>query len=243
MLYIGMSGAKEVMLSQGLNSNNLANASTVGFRADLAQFRSMPVFGPGFPSRAYAMTERPGTNFANGPLETTGRELDVAIDGKGWLAVQAPDGTEAYTRAGDLQVTAGGFLVTGTGLQVLGNGGPIALPPAAAVNIGSDGTISIRPSGQGAAALAVVDRLRLVKPNEADVEKGRDGLFRRIDGAPAAFDPSVRVVSGSLERSNVSVVESMVKMIDLSRAYEMQVKVMKTADEVDSASDTLLRMG
>lgn len=242
MLYIGMSGAKEVMLSQGVNNNNLANVSTTGFREDLAQQRSMSVFGPGHATRAYAMTEKVGTNYSPGPIESTGRELDFAIEQDGWFAVQAQDGTEAYTRAGNLKVTPQGFLQTSTGLPVLGNAGPILLPPYESLSIGVDGTISVRPLGQGAAALAVVDRIRLVNPNYQDMEKSQDGLFRMKNGEQANLDANVRLMPGMLEKSNVSIVETMVKMIQLTRNFDMQTKVMKTAEEVDQASDSLMRL-
>ncbi|MDH5545542.1 MAG: flagellar basal body rod protein FlgF [Gammaproteobacteria bacterium] len=242
MLYIGMSGAKETLLAQGLNSNNLANASTVGFRQDLEQARSMPVFGPGLPTRVYAMTERPGIDFTPGPIENTGRDLDIAIEQNGWIAIEAADGTEAYTRAGDLRVSATGQLVNGVGNPVMGNGGPIVIPPAQGISIGRDGSITIQPIGEGADALVVVDRIKLVNPAFADMEKGRDGLFRQKNGLPADADANVNLVPGALERSNVSVVESMVKMIELSRHFEMQTKVMSSAEEAAQATDMLLRM-
>lgn len=242
MLYIGMSGAKEVMLSQSVNNNNLANVSTTAFREDLAQQRSMSVFGPGHATRAYAMSEKAGVNYAPGPIDTTGRDLDFAIKQEGWFAVEATDGGEAYTRAGNLRVTPQGFLQTSTGLPVMGNAGPILLPPYESLSIGVDGTISIRPLGQGAAALAVVDRIRLVNPPLDEMEKGRDGLFRLKSGEPAVLDADVRLMPGMLERSNVSVVEAMVKMIQLTRNFDMQTKVMKTAEEIDQASDALMRI-
>ena len=242
MIYIGMSGAKEVMLSQGMNNNNLANVSTVGFREDLAQQRSMSVFGPGHPTRAFAMTEKPGVNFDPGTIENTGRPLDMAIKGDGWFAVQAKDGTEAYTRAGDFRTTPQGFLLTGSGLPVMGNAGPITIPPFESLTIGADGTITIRPVGQAAAQLAQIDRIRLVNPELSNLEKGEDGLFRQKDKTPAAVDGSVRLLSGSLEHSNVSVVEVMARMISLTRNFEMQVKIMSTAEEVDKSTDSLVRM-
>ena len=242
MLYIGMSGAKETLIAQGLNSHNLANVSTTGFRQDLEQARSMPVFGPGLPTRAYALTERPGINFKPGPIETTGRDLDVAIEQEGWIAIQAKDGNEALTRAGDMRVSATGLLVTGSGHPVMGNAGPIVIPPAESMSIGTDGNITIHPIGQAADALVVIDRIKLVNPNNADLEKGEDGLFRQKNGQIAAADAGVRIVPGALERSNVSVVESMVKMIELSRNFDMQMKSMKTAEELERSTDTLLRM-
>ncbi len=241
MLYVAMSGAKQIMLAQAVNNNNLANVSTAGFRADLDAFRSMPVFGPGYPSRVYTMTERPGTDMSAGALTTTGRELDVAVNGQGWIAVQAPDGSEAYTRAGDLRVSVNGQLETGAGHPVMGNGGPIAVPPFDKIEIGSDGTISILPIGQAPSALAVVDRIKLVNPLQRDMEKGVDGLMR-VKGSDAAPDATVSLAGGVLESSNVNAVEAMVKMIELSRHYETQIKMMRVAQENDVAATQMMRM-
>ena len=241
MLYVAMSGAKQIMLAQAVNNNNLANVSTAGFRADLDAFRSMPVFGPGYPSRVYTMTDRPGTDMSAGALTTTGRELDVAVNGQGWITVQAPDGSEAYTRAGDLRVSVNGQLETGAGHPVMGNGGPIAIPPFDKIEIGSDGTISILPIGQAPSALAVVDRIKLVNPLQRDIEKGVDGLMR-VKGPEVAPDATVSLAGGVLESSNVNAVEAMVKMIELSRHYETQIKMMRVAQENDVAATQMMRM-
>lgn len=243
MLYIGMSGAKETMMAQAVTANNLANVTTTGFRADLAQARSMPVFGPGHPSRAFAQTERPGHDLRPASLQTTGRDLDVAIHGAGWLAVEDGQGNEAYTRRGDLQLTVNGILVNGAGRPVLGNGGPVAIPPAESVAIAADGTISVRPVGSDANTLVQVDRLKLVNPPAAEMEKGEDGLFRQREAAgPAEADALVRVVPGALESSNVNAVDAMVHMIHLARKFEMQVKVMQTTQENDERTTQLLRL-
>lgn len=242
MLYLAMSAAKQMMNAQALATQNLANASTVGFKADFEAVRAMPVYGPGLPSRAFAMTERPGTNFAPGSIETTGNDLDVAINGEGFIAVLAADGSEAYTRAGDLQLTVNGQLQTAAGLPVLGNGGPIALPQAESVTIGTDGTISIRPVGQDANALAQVDRIRLVKPDPALLTKGADGLIRLKDGSSAPPDASVRVTRGAIEQSNVNSVAEMVRIIEHARQYEMAVKAMATAQQMDAADARLLNL-
>jgi len=242
MLYIGMTGAKESLLSQAINSHNLANVSTTGFKAELAQFRSMPVFGDGHPSRAYSMTESPGTDFTSGPLESTGRSLDMAISENGWIAIENKEGVEAYTRAGNLRVSPEGFLLTGAGYQVLGASGPVSIPPAENINIGNDGTITIRPIGQQVATLVVVDRIKLVNPDNADLKKGKDGLMYLKNGEIADNDLNVRLISGVLERSNVSAVDAMVTMINLARNYEMQIKIMATAKENDEASARLMRI-
>lgn len=243
VLFLAMSGAKQTARAQAANTNNMANLSTTGFKADLNQFRSMPVYGEGQPSRVYAMSERPGVDTTPGPINTTGRELDLAIRGEGWFAVQTPDGEEAYTRAGDLQINSAGILETRSGYPVLGNSGaPIAIPPFEKIEIGVDGTLSVRPVGQAPNVLAEVDRIKLVNPDGAQIFKGEDGLMRSMDGERALPDANVRIVSGSLEGSNVSAVESLVKMIELSRQYEMQVKVMRTAKENDAATDQMLRI-
>lgn len=241
MLYVAMSGAKETLIAQANATNNLANANTTGFLSDLNQFRSMPVFGSGHPTRVYAMDERPGTNFDHGGVQFTGRDLDVAVQQGGWIAVQARDGSEAYSRRGDLRVDDNGLLVTGNDLPVMGNGGPIAIPPFEKIDIGTDGTVSIRPLGAATDELAVIDRLKLVAPQFEDMQKGDDGLFRLKDGGEAEADPAQSVVSGALVASNVNVVDEMVNMIELSRRFELQVKMMKTAEENASASASIVR--
>jgi flagellar basal-body rod protein FlgF len=243
MLYVAMSGAKETLLAQGTNSSNLANANTPGFLADLQQFRSMPVYGDGYPTRVYALSERPDIDFKSGSMIQTGKELDVALNGKGWITVQAPDGSEAYTRRGDLVLDANGLLTTGNGLPVVGNGGPIAIPPAEKIDIAPDGTISIRPLGQAANELAIVDQIKMINPDNSDLEKGMDGLMRLKAGVTAEPDSSLQLVSGALESSNVNVVDSMVDMIELARRFEIQVKMMKTAEEMEQGSTSILRIG
>jgi flagellar basal-body rod protein FlgF len=243
MLYVAMSGAKETLLAQATNSSNLANANTPGFLADLQQFRSMPVYGDGYPTRVYALSERPDIDFKSGSIVHTGKELDVALNGKGWLTVQAPEGSEAYTRRGDLVLDANGLLTTGNGLPVIGNGGPIAIPPAEKIDIAPDGTISIRPLGQAANELAIVDQIKMINPENSDLEKGMDGLMRLKDGVTAEPDSSLQLVSGALESSNVNVVDSMVDMIELARRFEIQVKMMKTAEEMEQGSTSILRIG
>ena len=241
MLYLAMTGAKHNLQAQQHNNHNLANATTPGFRADLDSVMSLPVKGPGLPSRIYSQETDVGANFAQGTVMTTGRDLDVAIDGEGWLAVQAADGTEAYTRRGDLKINAMGLLETGSGELVLGNGGPIAIPPAQKLTIGGDGTVSIVPLGQTANTLAVVDRIRLVNPEPQQLVKGNDGLFRQRGGEAAIPDAAVKVTSGALEGSNVNVVDSLVKMIDNSRSYEAYFKLISTAKQNDETSSRLLR--
>lgn len=242
MLYVAMSGAKQVSMAQAVNSHNLANANTTAFREDLAAFRSMPVFGPGAPTRVYAMTESPGVNLSSGAIQSTGRDLDMAVQGEGWIAVKAPDGSEAYTRAGNLRIESGGILVTANGYPVLGNRGPIAIPQAESREIGVDGTITIRGIGEFANSLSVLDRIKLVNPDSANLVKGKDGLMRLQNGGAVKPDASVRLVSGALETSNVNTVDAMVNMISLARQYEAQVKMMKAANDMAAKSDELLSM-
>lgn len=242
-LYIAMTGAKHNLLAQGVNANNLANVNTTGFRADLEASRAMPVYyGGGHPTRAYAMTEIEATDFTQGSMIETGNELDVAVKGDGWMAVQSPAGGEAYVRTGSLYVDSAGRLLTGNGMPVLGNGGPIALPPYEKVEIGDDGTITIREAGAAPNVLAAVDRIKLARIPEENLKKGEDGLIVKKDGIPQTPDPNVRLASGFLESSNVNAVAAMTEMLSLSRQYEMQVKVMSSADENSQASSRLLRI-
>ncbi|HET8808531.1 MAG TPA: flagellar basal-body rod protein FlgF [Methylophaga sp.] len=243
MLYIAMNSAQQTMLAQATNANNLANVNTTGFRQDFEQFRAMPVFGEGLPSRVYSMTERPQTDYQQGAIISTGRELDISVQGEGFIAVMGKDGREGYTRAGDLKITENGQLVTGTGLQVLGDGGPVAIPPAEKVEIASDGTISILPIGSAQNEVAILDRIKLVKPDLQNLFKDKDGLMRMMDGGDAPVDATVKVASGTLESSNVNAVSAMVKMIELQRQYEMQIKMMATAEETSASSARLLQLG
>lgn len=243
MLYVAMSGAKQIMMAQAANAHNLANVSTSGFRADLSSFRSMPVFGEGHPSRVYAMAERPGTDFATGSIISTGRDLDVAVKTDGWISVLGEGSREAYTRNGSLQIVSGGRLVTSDGRSVMGNSGPIALPPADKIEIASDGTISLRARGQDATTLVVIDRIRLVKPNNADLDKGNDGLmYSRDPNQVVLTDAAVQLVPSALEASNVDAVGALVSMINLARQFEVQVKLMSTAEQNDRAAASMMRI-
>ncbi|NOX67805.1 MAG: flagellar basal-body rod protein FlgF [Gammaproteobacteria bacterium] len=243
MIYLAMTGAKQTEYAQAINSNNLANISTTGFRADLHAFSSVPIEGPGVESRVNAVVDSYGTDFSQGAVLSTGRDLDVAIQGSGFLTVQADDGSEAYTRAGDLRIGSGGLLETGSGRLVIGNGGPVAVPPNSSLLIGTDGTVSVQPIGQGPETLATVDRLKLVDPDTRLLAKGSDGLFRLPEGEIAGADASVRLISGVLEQSNVNVAKTLVNMIQLSRQYEMQVNVIRTSKEDADAAAQLMRIG
>ena len=242
LIFIAMSGARETMAAQAVNSNNLANASTTGFRADFQSSLSQPVYGPGEASRVYATNQGGGVDFSQGSIVSTGRDLDMAIQGQGWFAVQAADGNEAYTRAGDIRLDNLGRLTTGAGHILLGNGGPISLPPHSKLDIGGDGTISIQPQGQPASTLAVIDRIKMVNPPLDQLHKGEDGLIRLAGGNTAEADAGVRVVSGSLESSNVNTVASMVRMIELARQYETHIKLISTAEKNDEAAASMIRM-
>jgi flagellar basal-body rod protein FlgF len=234
MIYLAMSGAKATMQRQEVVSHNLANASTVGFRAELAAFRAVPVVGEGASTRVYALESTPGYNPEPGPVQSTGRALDVAMKGNAWLAVQGLDGTEAYTRAGSLDVNTEGLLTTQNGLTVMGDGGPITIPPNSEVAVGADGTISAKSGNQRP---QVVGRLKLVTP-EAPLTRGTDGLFRAAEDLPA--DPNARLSGGALEGSNVSAIESMVAMISAARQFEQQMKMLKSAEEKEQSATKLL---
>lgn len=243
LVYVAMTGAKQALRQQAVIAHNLANASTDGFRADLARFAPRPIEGPGFASRINTVTEAEGFDGAAGTLMSTGEPLDLAIQGEGWFVVQAPDGSEALTRAGALKVSSVGLLQTQSGELVLGGNGPLSIPNNTDIVVGNDGTVSIVPLGQGPETLSQVDKLRLVNPALDRLVKRPDGLFQLADGTVPEADPNVRVASGYLETSNVNLAETLVGMIELARQFEMQVRMMQTADDNAARSTELLRVG
>lgn len=243
VLYVVANGGKQLMHAQALNSHNLANANTVGFQQDLANFRTQLIAGPGVETRAFATTEGVGVTFDKGTIQTTDRPLDVAVNGDGWIAVQAPDGSEAYTRAGNLHVNINGQLMTGADHPVLGDAGPIVIPEYEHLDVGTDGTISIRPIGQQANTVSEVGRIKLVSPDHASLVKGDDGLLRTRDNVPAEPATEATLVSGALESSNVNSIEAMVNMIALARQFEVQVKIMKTAEDNEASAARIMDLG
>jgi flagellar basal-body rod protein FlgF len=242
LLYVAMTGAKQLMQAQSLVAHNLANISTTGFRADLARFEPAPVEGPGLPSRVNTVGTGLGFDRSQGALVQTGSNLDVAVDGAGWIAVQAKDGTEAYTRSASLNVNALGLLQTDRGALVLGDNGPVAVPPNTSLSIAKDGTVSVVPEGQGPETLAQVSRIKLVNPDSSTLEKRTDGLVSSTTGKPAEADAKVQLVSGALENSNVSGAGAMVDMIDYARQFEIAVRMMHVADENATRAASLASM-
>jgi len=240
-VYIAMTGATQTMRAQDAVSHNLANASTVGFKGELSAFQSVPVLGPGAATRINAVAQGVGQDTAQGTVQHTGRSLDVAVNGPGWIAVQAPDGSEAYTRAGDLQLGADGSLTDARGNPVMGTGGPITVPDSAQISIGKDGTISTVPMGQGPGTIAAVGQIKRVNPDPTQMSEGADGLMHMNDGSTADADNTVTLTSGALEASNVNPSSELVKMISLSRQYEMQVRSIKTSEDDADASTKLLQ--
>lgn len=239
-VYIAMTGATQTMRAQDAVSHNLANASTVGFKSELSAFQSVPVLGPGAATRINAVAQGVGQDDTQGTIQHTGRSLDVAVNGPGWIAVQSPDGSEGYTRAGDLQLDADGNLTDSRGNPVMGAGGPVTIPDSSSITIGKDGTISTVPMGQGPSTIAAVGQLKLVNPDPTQMSEGSDGLMHMNDGGTADTDSTITVTGGALEASNVNPSTELVKMISLSRQYEMQVRSIKTAeDDADDSSKLL----
>ena len=244
LIYTAMTGASHTMQQQASVAQNLANVNTPGFRSAIDTFRSVPLVGEGLPTRTFVVDSTAGTDFTPGVLQATGRTLDLAVDGKGWIAVEDANGNEAYTRNGSLQVLPNGILQSRTGMNVVGDSGPITIPPDTQVTIAKDGTISTVPSGTMAAQEVIVGRIKLTNPPEDQMVRGEDGLFRTMDGKPADADVKVTVVSGNLEGSNANMVESMVNMISLSRQFDMQMKMLTTAnDNAKQASGVLAVTG
>ncbi|GBG15824.1 flagellar basal-body rod protein FlgF [Novimethylophilus kurashikiensis] len=230
LLYIAMNGAKHSLYQQAVTSHNLANVSTNGYKAQNGAFRALPVFGPGEATRTFVVDSTPTANLSSGVLRTTGRPLDVAIQGSGWIAVQDAKGKEAYTRNGSLQMTSSGLLITSNGQTVVGQDGPITVPADSEINIGKDGTISVITNNQYNAAVTI-GRIKLVSPPDANMVRGDDGLFRQSNGQAAQADAGVNLAAGVLESSNVSAVDALIGIIDQSRFFDMQIKLMQTADE------------
>ncbi len=242
VIYIAMTGAREVTRQQAAVSHNLANVSTHGFRQELSVFRALPVVGEGARTRAFVAETTPRTDFTEGAVQVTGRALDVAVKGPGWIAVQDASGQEAYTRMGHLQIGSNGVLQTAGGLSVVGDGGPLAVPPEQELLIAKDGTVSTAPIGQNVAGVTVAGRIKLVNPAELDLRRGEDGLFRRADGQPAEADAGVQLVSGALESSNVNAAEALVNMVSLARQFEMQMKVLGNAEANHRSTDKVLSL-
>lgn len=242
LIYTAMTGASHTLQQQASVSQNLANINTPGFRASIDAFRSVPLVGEGLPTRTFVVDSTAGADFTPGVMQATGRSLDVAIDGKGWIAVQDSNGNEAYTRNGSFQVLPNGILQTNSGLNVMGDAGPITIPPDTEVSIAKDGTISTVPTTNQKNGVVVVGRLKLTNPPEDQLVRGEDALFRTKDGNPADADAKVTVVSGNLESSNVNMVESMVNMISLARQFDQQMKLLQTADDNAKQASSVLNV-
>jgi flagellar basal-body rod protein FlgF len=242
MIYIGLAGAKQALEQQASVAHNMANASTPGFRAQINSFRAVPVVGEEMGTRSMVVATTPGADMSAGPLMQTGRPLDVAVRGDGWLTVQLPDGGEAYTRLGNLQVGAEGQVSTQGGRPLMGDAGPLVVPPGSSLVVGGDGVLTAIGAGDPAVGAAEVGRLKLVNPAVADLVRGDDGLFRLKDGKAAPADPLVAVAGGSLEGSNVSPVDMMVNMISLARSFETQMSLLKNAENNATKATQILAL-
>lgn len=242
MIYVAMTGAKHILGQQAAVAHNLANVSTNGYRAAASAFRAVPVQGDGLPTRTFVADSTSGANFTPGPLQRTGRELDVAVQGPGWIAVQTNDGGEAYTRNGSLQISPNGMLQTRNGLNVLGDGGPISIPPDSTVSIAADGTVSVVSTVPPPKAVNAVGRIKLVNPDEKLLARGGDGLFRLASGGNAEADPKVALAAGALEGSNVNVVEEMISMISLARQFDLQMQLLNNAQKNANQASQILNI-
>ena len=240
MIYVAMTGAKHILAQQATVTHNLANVTTSGFRAQVDAFRAVPVFGTGQATRAYVVDATVGTDFRPGVIQTTGRDLDVAINGKGWIAVQGADGKEAYTRYGSLAVNANGLVQTRTGLNVLSSGGPLSVPPDSEITVAKDGTVSVIPTSGAKNQISEVGRIKLVNPPEENLVRGDDGLFHLRDGGTADVSDTITLHSGGLESSNVNASEALVNMITLSRMFDLHMKLLQKAEQDDAKAAQIL---
>jgi flagellar basal-body rod protein FlgF len=240
LIYTSMTGATHVLEQQATVAQNLANVNTTGFRALIDTFRAVPLAGQGLPTRTFVVDSTAGTDFSQGALQQTGRNLDLAVQGSGWIAVQMPDGSEAYTRNGSLQVTPNGVLQTRNGLNVVGDNGPVSIPPNTEIAIGKDGTLSTVPTGTTPRPVSIVGRIKLANPPESQLVRGDDGLFRTRNGNAAPADANVAVISGSLEGSNTNTMDALVNMISLSRSFDMQMKMLTSADDNAKQAESIM---
>ena len=242
LIYTAMTGAKHILEQQATTAHNLANATTTGFKAQVDSFRAVPILGDGMPTRAFVVDATVGTDYRSGALQQTGRDLDIAVQGQGWIAVQRADGSEGYTRNGDLKINENGQLQTATGLNIMGEGGPISIPPDATITIGKDGTVSTVSRLATPSQTIIVDRIKLTNPPASTLKRADDGVFVTSNGQAAPLDPTVTVASGTLETSNVNVVDTMVNMISLARQFEMQMKMLENAQNNAGKADQLFSM-
>ena len=246
LIYTAMTGASQTLGRQAAVAHNLANVSTDGYRAEEHRLRAVQVQAQGaakntaLPTRAFAVDASTHTDFSSGPMIATGRNFDMAVKGRGFIALAMPDGTEAYTRAGSLAIGVDGILQTQRGIPVAGDGGAITIPPDTKVTIGEDGTISVVPVSGAQSTVNAVGRIKLVDPPEADLQRGEDGYFRLAGGATAPAAETVKLASGFIEGSNVNPVEQMVAMISLARQFEMQIKMLQSADANDRAATQII---
>jgi flagellar basal-body rod protein FlgF len=239
-LFVGMSGAKESMHALQMISNNLANSSTVGFRADFNTLKPVPTNQEEKQTRVYSGTGRSYSDFTPGPTVDTGNELDVSLNGPGFIAVQTKEGKEAYTRAGNLRITPQGLLTTAKGDLVLGAKGVINIPPATRISIGEKGVVSVQLKGDGVKDLTDVGTIKLVNASPNLLQKGHDGLFYLENDGTATVSDSIRLIPRTLEGSNVNPVHALAELIEISRQFEMHTKLMSAIEDNSVKSNQLL---
>jgi len=240
LIYTAMTGASQTMAQQAAVAHNLANVSTTGYRAEEHRLRAVQVQSPALPTRAFVVDASTHSDFTPGPMQATGRTLDLAVRGSGFIALALPDGTEAYTRNGSMQLDVNGLLQTHGGIPVAGDGGPISVPQDVKINIADDGTVSVVPETGQQNSVNAIGRIKLVNPPEADLVRGADGLFRLRGGAAAPTDATTVIASGYLEGSNVNPVEQMISMISLARQFDLQTKLLTMAGTNDQAATQII---
>ena len=242
MIWTAVTGMSASMARQRMIASNMANAQTIGFRAEIMRATPMTLKGPSLESRAMTDASVHGAIMTAGAMTPTGRALDVALQGDALLTVQAADGTEAYTRRGDLSVSPNGLLVNGEGYAVMNDGGPISIPPGSDVSIAEDGAVMVRDAANPEAPPQQIDRLKLANWRGTDIAKGLDGLFRVTGGGVLPADADARLAPATLEQSNVRPSEVLIEMVEAQRLYDMRTKLVATAKELDEGSASLMRL-
>lgn len=242
LVYTAVSGMNASMMRERMTASNMANAQTIGFKAEVMQAQAVTLDGPQLDVRALNRSEVKGANMKEGAIIATGRPLDVAMTGNTMLAVQSVDGQEAYTRRGDLSVSNTGVVENGEGLPVLGETGPLMVPPGSTVSISQDGSVMVRDPSVPEQEPQKIDRLKLVSTAGSQLEKDLAGVFRVPGGGVLPVDDNAKVIPESVEQSNVNSSEVLVDMIESQRLFDLRTKLVSTAKELDEGSSKLMRL-
>lgn len=242
MIYTALTGMNAALARQRAVASNLANAQTTGFRAETFSLKPLTLRGPQLEARAMTEGAVRGADMSAGRVVPTGRPLDIAVRGGALIALQATDGSEVYSRRGDLTVGVGGVLENGDGRPVIGEAGPITVPPGREVTIATDGSVLAADPAAPDAPAENIGRIKLASPAGSAILKDLDGFLRVPDGGVLPADPTAEVEAGALEQSNVDTSATLIEIIEAQRSFERRSKLFSTAGEIDQAGSRLMSL-